>query len=179
MQRTWQSVSKTTVALLGIIVIAAGGCDSLLTDIADIADTPGIAPDSEVARPADQFVTIAFRNLATTDAVDVEFYTTMTRPENLPDGLFIEENAVTASLGVAGTGLLVPGSTDVLEIPCNDNLIVGTAGGEFLDNETGETTGRGEPRWLEATSTGLCGAIVGFTFDISGDTFITTVELRQ
>jgi len=179
MRRTWQSVSKTTVALVGIIGIAAGGCDSLLNDIAEFADTTRTAPDSEVAGPADQFVTIAFRNLANADAVNVEFYTTTTPPENLPEGLFTEENLVTASLGVAGTGLLIPGATDVLEIPCNGNLIVGTAGGEFLDNETGETTGRGVPRWLEATSTGLCGAIVGFTFDVNGDTFITTVELRR
>ncbi len=171
MRKIWKSLSRNTAPLFGIILIASGGCELAIPD--------ETTPDSEIGRPAEQFVTIAFRNLSTVNTVDVEFHAVTSVEVSLPEGLFTDENRVSESLGVAGTGLLIPGATDILEISCTENLVIGTAGGTFLDNETGELNGRGEPRWLDATSAGLCGAIVGFTFESSGDTFATKVEIRR
>jgi len=156
-----------------VVLLAATGCGTALPGFDELA------PGTDVGRQADQVVTIAFRNLATTEAVNVEFHTATAPLASLPDDLFVEQNSVTINIGIAGTGLLFPGATDILELPCNANLIIGTAGGKFLDNETGELLGRGQPRWLDATSVGLCGAIVGFTFEPVGDTFVTNVELKR
>lgn len=171
--RTNAVAAVGVVAVVLVAVVGVVGCDVALSGFDDFA------PGTDVGRPVEQVVIIAFRNLATIDAVNVEFHTTTAPVANLPDGLFVEENGVTTNLGVAGTGLLIPGATDILELPCDANLIIGTAGGGFLNNETGEPAGRGEPRWLDATSVGLCGAIVGFTFEGTGGTFVTTVEIRR
>jgi hypothetical protein len=170
MRKTGRRVGGTSVSAI-VVFLAAAGCELVIPDES--------VPTGDAGRPVEQVVTIAFRNLATTDAVNVEFHTTTDPAAVLPQDLFVQANEITANLGVAGTGLLIPGATDVLEIPCDASLVIGTAGGVFVDNETGETTGRGVPRWLDATSAGLCGAIVGFTFAASGDTFLTSVEIRR
>lgn len=171
MRKTWQGVAGGSAAAAIVVLVAATGCELALPDES--------APPGDVGRPVEQIVTIAFRNLATTDAVNVEFHTTTDPAATPPQDLFVDANKITANVGVAGTGLLIPGATDVLEVPCDANLVIGTAGGAFVDNETGEATGRGVPRWLDETSAGLCGAIVGFTFSASGDTFLASIEIRR
>ena len=124
-------------------------------------------------------VKIRFRNLLILEAVDVQFYVADTALSNLPDDLFLPENLVTASIGVAGTGIVQPQKDDVIELPCTDNLTIGTQGGRFTDNETGEPRGTGAPRWVQEGPVELCGSIVSFEFsagESDGD-FNTTLTV--
>jgi len=171
MRKTGPGGHNQAAGLAVLCFLCTGGCGQ------NLGGDP--VPDAGAGRSVEQSVMVAFVNLSTTDAVNVEFHTTSSPVANLPDDLLTIENSLSAGIGVAGTGLLVPGATDVLEVSCNENLIIGTAGGAFLDNESGEPTGRGQPRWLDATSVGLCGAIVGFTFDGRDGAFTTTVEIRR
>ena len=122
-------------------------------------------------------VLIRFRNLAPVDAVDVEFYATNEALEALPDDLFQDEHRVTASIGIAGTGIIQPFREDAITFPCTADLTVGTAGGHFADNETGEAAGAGTARWAQELPLGLCGRVVTFEFFAQGEGFSTTLTV--
>ncbi len=137
----------------------------------------GISGSDDGVDIADDVVAVAFRNLTTTDAVNVEFYATSDPLVALPDGLFLPGNLVSAHIGVAGTGIVRPLSNDVIEFPCDENLVIGTLGGTFSDDESGEFRGTGERRWAEAGPLGLCGNVVTFEFASEGGTFTTNVRV--
>ena len=166
--------------LLGITFVAwlsvtSGGCASDM-----FIEDPTTAPSDEPAPatdPSTATVTIRFRNVAVDEAVNVEFYATNDPTVELPDGLFVEQNLVTASIGVAGTGILEPLRDDTLEFPCTEQLVVGTLGGTFLDNETGEERGTGVARWARDTALGLCGHKILFEFSNEFGTFTTRVAI--
>jgi hypothetical protein len=130
----------------------------------------GVPPDREIVR-------VRFANLTTQEAVDVEFFASNEPLENLPDDLLLPEHQVTASIGVAGTGIIEPGGQDVIEFPCTPNLTLGTRGGSFVDNETGEPRGAGTPRWAQQGPLALCGAVVMFRFSGDGVDFTTTLTI--
>ncbi|RME41468.1 MAG: hypothetical protein D6788_01150 [Planctomycetota bacterium] len=120
-------------------------------------------------------MTVQFRNFTAGEAVDVGFFVSPTPPVVLPDDLFVEENRFLTSVGVAGTGIVQPLSQDIIEIPCSEGLTLGTSGGRFVDNETGELRGVGQPRWVQEGPLALCDAIVTFEFDGDGTEFTTRV----
>lgn len=153
------------------------GCESDLAGLIPglVEQTPE-QPASGSERVPDQ-VTLRFRNFTASEAVDVEFFAAEVAPANLPDGLFVEQHRVTASLGVAGTGIVQPLREDVITLPCTPSLTVGVLGGRFLDNETGEFRGTGAQRWLQEGPLSLCGSTVTFEFSGAGDTFTTTVRI--
>ena len=97
----------------------------------------------------DQTVRIRFVNLAVNEAVNVEFYATDDPLELLPDDLFVDENLVTANIGVAGLGIIEPSAVDSIDFPCTEGLTIGTLGGIFLDNDSGELRGVGTARWAQ------------------------------
>ena len=128
-------------------------------------------------QPTADAVIVRFRNLTLSDAVNVEFYATNDPLETVPGDLFLPQNLVTASIGVAGTGIVQPRTEDAIALPCTANLTLGTAGGSFSDNESGEPRGLGIPRWAREGPLALCGAVV--TFEFSGDDadFITILTI--
>ena len=133
-------------------------------------------PSSPTVVSTDE-VLVRFRNLAPVDAVDVEFYATNEPLETVPDDLFHEEHLVTASIGIAGTGIIQPFHEDAVTFPCTIDLTVGTAGGRFAHNETGEAAGVGTIRWAQEEPLGLCGRVVSFEFFAQGEGFGTTLTV--
>ncbi len=176
-----RAARTTTVSVLVLVTLAAmlssggAGCavDLPFDDpTAVLSDDPAPAADPKTA-----IVTIRFRNLAVDEAVNVEFYATNEPLVSLPDDLFVERNLVTAGVGIAGTGILEPLRDDTVEFPCTEHLVVGTLGGTFLDNETGETRGTGVARWAQDAALGLCGHKILFEFVNEFGTFSTRIAV--
>jgi len=163
------------VTLVAILAVGGTGC-ALDFPLVDPTTAPPDDP-AQAAEPPTTVVTIRFRNLAVDEAVNVEFYATNDPLVALPDDLFVEANLVTVSIGIAGMGLLEPLSEDTLEFPCTEHLVVGTLGGTFLDNETGERRGAGVTRWAENVALGLCGHKILFEFVNEFGTFTTRVAI--
>ena len=160
------------VAMGGLVVGVAGGLTGCSVDVSAGLALPG---DDIEAAPA--VVTIRFRNFSLETAVNVEFHATNDPLDILPDDLFVADNLVTASVGVAGTGIIQPLSIDVIEFPCTDDLTIGTAGGTFLNNDTGDVIGVGIPRWVGEGQIGLCGSLVTFDFSRRADQFTTDLRV--
>jgi hypothetical protein len=162
--------------MLALLCVAAGlwlaGCSIELGPGSDADPAPNPSDD----RPVEK-VAVRFRNLTQTEAIDVEFYFSPQLLDILPDDLFQDAYRVRANIGVAGTGILVPKSQDVLEFECGDHVTLGTTGGTFLDNETGEPRGTGVPRWAQNGPLNLCGHIVTIDFMAAGEGFETAIRL--
>jgi hypothetical protein len=139
----------------------------------------GIIDDNNDGVVSDNEVMVVIRNRTADQAVDVEIHATDESLAVLPTDLFVDDFLITSGIGLAGTGILAPRAADFIELPCNDDTVIGTAGGAFLDNATGDETGRGVARWLEAAPLGLCGSIVTFSFDEDGGDFVTLVEISR
>lgn len=162
--------------------LAAGlaGVVSCTIDLEREVPVPDGTSSSEIElRPSEDTVAIRFRNLTADEAVNVEFHATNELLQDLPDDLFLAENLVTTSIGVAGTGIIQPWQQDVIEFPCTANLTVGTRGGSFADSESGEPRGAGTPRWAQEGPLGLCGAVVTFDFIGDGAEFTTVLSIGQ
>jgi len=144
--------------------------------LAGEVDSQGEQPGG---RPRSDVITIRFRNLTAREAVNVEFHATNSELAVVPDDLFTPANLINASVGVAGTGIVQPVNVDIIEYRCTDTLTIGTAGGEFLDNESGEFRGRGAPRWLQEGPLALCGSVVTFEFLGDGGSFMTVVSVQH
>lgn len=153
------------------------GCsgDFLVELIPDSDPTPGASPGSITADE----VLIRFRNFSQTDAVNVEFFASNTALAALPEDLFVDEHRTSVSIGVAGTGILQPLDTDEVLFPCTADLVIGTTGGTFIDNDTGEVRGDGDIRWVQDAAVGLCGRKVTFGFGPVDDGFITRLTVGQ
>lgn len=136
-------------------------------------------PPDDITQVAEDMVMVRFRNLAISEAVDVEFYATNEPLENLPDDLFDSGHLLSEEMGIgfAGTGLVPPLRQEVIEVPCSDELIIGTSGGRFVDSDTGELRGVGRPLWLKAEGLGLCGSVVMFEFSSGERDFTTTLTI--
>ena len=167
------SFMMRTAVALGLAAIFGGcGLSGLDGDAAGPSDEP--APASE---PPPAVVTIRFRNLAVDEAVNVEFYATHGPVTDLPDDLFVEQNLITENVGIAGTGILEPLREDTLSYPCSDQLVIGTLGGTFLDNETGELRGHGVARWAQDVALELCGRRVLIEYSYELGTFGTRIAV--
>lgn len=124
-------------------------------------------------------MTIVFRNLTADEAVEVEFHATADPLERLPDDLFDPANGyqVVRHIGVGGRGIIAPAEEDLVGLDCTDGLTIGTAGGRFVDNESGDEQGTGTARWIQEGGQFSCGAIVIFEFLRDGDEFKTNLLL--
>ena len=141
-------------SILGLVPLACS------VDVGEVVprSAPGIEETDQTV------VRIRFLNLTSANAVDVEFYASNEPVATLPDDLFVPANRITASIGVAGTGILQPANQDTIGFPCTSTLTLGTLGGSFVDNETGEPHGTGTARWIQEQPLGLCGGIVTFVY---------------
>jgi len=159
----------TRFLCLSPILTALAGCGL------DIAGSILVSPTGNGPDP--DTVTIVFRNQTVTDAVDVQFFASNAILLNVTQELFVDANKVVSSIGVAGTGIIQPGDADVISLPCANDLSVGTAGGRFLDNETGAVSGQGIMRWVQERPLGLCGGVVRLDFYEDGANFRTSIRV--
>lgn len=177
LKRSWRGfvgylstrVAPWPATVAGVLVTCGGGCGFVLPDefLQDIPTVDDVAPSPD---PTTTSVTVRFRNLSASEAVNVEFYASTAPLSAIPNDLFVEDNLVTSSIGVAGTGILEPLREDTLAMTCNSDLVIGTLGGSFLDNETGALLGLGQSRWSQDSAQGLCGREVLLEFGrFSGD----------
>jgi hypothetical protein len=152
----------------------------LLDEDATVGAGTGTASDNAASEPLPEAqVAVRFANTTLNEAVNVQFYASSNILEQVPDDLFADpENLVTANLGVAGTGLIEPGEKDEITLDCDENLIFGTLGGLFLDNESGDERGNGERRWVEQRALGVCGGTVTFMFTQEGESYRTRLTVK-
>lgn len=124
--------------------------------------------------PPPEFVTIRFVNASPDQALQVEFYATNEPLEAIPADLFADNvYLVLESIGLAGSGLLAPLSEDEIQFDCTEALTIGTLGGEFRDNETGEVLGRGSELFVPPGGFPLCGRTVVYTYFSTGGEYQT------
>ena len=72
-------------------------------------------------------------------ALDVQFHLSTDPGVVSQTALFAAGNAFRDGIGFLSLGILAPGETIARLFDCTDSLILGTAGGEFLDDESGQT----------------------------------------
>ena len=175
-------MKKDTIITFGQVVLLSylvGGLASAMVGCS-VDFSGSIPPFGALPEPPDRnedTVRVRFRNLTRTEAVNVEFHVSNTALDDLPDDLFVDEHLVTESIGVAGTGIIEPQTDDEIDLPCTDGLTLGTSGGVFLDNDTGQERGVGTARWVQESPLGLCGSIVTMWFFIVDDEFQTILTI--
>lgn len=176
-----RSSLNVSLGLLGafVSVLLVPGCSFELLATGDLpADTSTPPIDDEESNSSNK-VTIRFINLTEDQAVDVEFYVEEEPIDRIPDELFVAANLIRRSIGVAGSGLIPPGRADEISLDCNPDLVFGTRGGRFLDAESGDLVGEGEPRWVQEGPLGLCGTVVAIEFFRDGNEFKTGITVAR
>ncbi len=124
-------------------------------------------------------MTVQFVNLTDSTAVDVQFFVSNEVIEPVRDNLFAEENLVTRSIGLAGSGIISPRATDSIPLPCTPGLTIGTLGGVFTEAESGDVFGTGQERWVTEDPVGFCGSRVTFEFSLVDDEYLTRVRIGR
>ncbi|MCB9866444.1 MAG: hypothetical protein H6816_07405 [Phycisphaerales bacterium] len=135
----------------------------------DTNGTPQPTPGPSVA--------IRFANL-TDLAVLADVYVSTNGADLSPDALFVSDNLLMDGVGLASTGVLVPQSTDSVEVPCVDGMVVATTGGVFRDPDTGEELGTGNQRILQQGLVFDCEAEITFVYRLEGDVYEVVVTLN-
>ena len=146
------------------------------------SDDGSVANDNSDPTSGDNQISIGFRNFATTEAVRLEFYLATGPLDALPGDLFLVENLIGGDneidgqgIGVANQAILEPQQQDWISVACDQDFAVGTTGGTFLDEESGELRGVGTMRWAQEGAQFACGAVIVFEYAPDGDGFTTTL----
>ncbi len=130
-----------------ITLSVAAGCDG--TDTAAIIDALtnnsnsnpdpiGNGPNEPLPPPDPDATTITLTN-ASDFALDVQFFTSTDPAVTSESDLLSEDNQFRNGIGFLSLGILSSGESVDISLACSDFLFVGTAGGEFLDANTGES----------------------------------------
>ena len=170
---TVASLSQMALAVIPLFTVVCVGCGTLRVST---GDGDGEGPPAAAEPTGLDSLRVEFRNLSAT-AVDTQFYTTDDPAALLPDDLLVPDNLRRSGIGVAGTGILGPFSVDEVELGCSEDLVVGTAGGEFLDADLGTPLGQGPVRFMQAGFQFDCGA--SLVLEYSQTTGGYTVTLFQ
>jgi len=125
--------------------------------------------------PGEASVLVRFVN-ETDVVVEVQFHATLDDIGGSADALFVPQYLVIQDIGVAGTGLLIPKSADTIKWPCTDGLIVGVAGGQFLDPNSGAELGTGPARIIQQGLVFDCGATITFRYQETDAGFSVAVS---
>jgi len=165
--------------MLVLLVTFAGlGCTIDFIPI----DDGVVVNDNSDPTGGDSQISIGFRNFATTEAVRLEFYLSIGPLDALPGDLFVVENLIGGDnqidgqgIGVANQAIIGPRQQDWISVACDQELTVGTTGGTFLDEESGELRGVGTMRWAQEGAQFACGAVIVFEYAPDGDRFTTTL----
>ena len=176
-KRAW--LVPTVACLLAVVLAGGAGCSTDFLVGQPLGELPNPSEPGGGSVEVGPTVTVRFVNLSLNAGVDVAFYATNEAVEVLPDDLFVETFAVSSGIGFVGLGILGPGGTDSIDFPCSETLTLGTTGGVFLDNETGEVVGEGTPRWVQEGPVGLCGFAVTFSYVPNGDSFETVLTVGE
>lgn len=142
----------------------------------DIGSTDGNGDDADRQRDdvGVDSVLVAFVNLTSVD-VDTEFYVANEPLDDVEAELFVPANRIQVGIGVAGTGILLSGTADAIDVPCSDDLVLGTTGGTFKDPDLGTSLGTGDMRILMEGLVFDCGDTLTFTYAEEGGEF--TVDI--
>lgn len=163
------NIRRPGLLLAGWMFLALTGCGgTIIIDPGGNGGDPGNTDDQ---------VVLHLQN-ATRAAVRPDLYVGTNGSDATADNLFAPENIFTNGVGLAGSGLMAPVSSDDVRIDCASGLVIGTPGGEFIDDETGESLGTGPSRILVQGLVFDCGAEITLTFRQTENGFTTTVELR-
>jgi hypothetical protein len=122
-------------------------------------------------------ITVRVVNASPNRAVDVQLYATGQGVGNPDTDLFIPANQRAAGIGFAGSGILPAGQTDEMTVACAEANAVGTRGGVFLNQDTGEAVGTGTQYVLFQITQFQCGSTIVFTYAPSGNGFLTSVQI--
>lgn len=159
---------------VALVALLSAGCDFVPTNPDDGGgdiDTNGTQP---VPGPS-----IAIRFANSTDlAVLADVYVSTNGADLTPEVIFAPANQLTDGVGLASTGVLVPDSTDAVEIPCSAGMVVATTGGVFRDPDTGEELGTGTQRILQEGFVFDCEAEITFVYrEVDGEyTVVVTLN---
>ena len=74
--------------------------------------------------------------------------------------------------------MLVPNSTDSVQVACVADMLVATTGGVFRDPDSGEDLGTGPERILQEGLVFDCGAEITFVYRMVDDEFTVVVTLN-
>ncbi len=167
---SWLKPKRKILGLLTVVLLASTAC-SVTADFG----TPAGSGGGSSTRLDD--VIVVFKNLTNSEAVDVEFHSTAEPLQNMPEDLFDPDNnfRILQGIGTGGSGRLAPGQEDSIKLDCSEDLALGTAGGTFVDNETGDERGRGNQQWLQGGGQFSCGKTFIFQFAGSGSSFTTEI----
>lgn len=172
-------VTFPVARLLSVLVagmFSLAGCG--VSIIGDNGNNGGGGGGTGGPPPPEAFIALSLVNLTNTTVV-AELYVSTNALANPAEDLFDDDNLFTDRVGIAATGLLAPLSSDDVEIPCTPDLVVGTAGGRFLDNETGELLGTGSQRVLQQGLVFDCGARVTLLYrSLGSDEFTVDISLE-
>lgn len=170
---------QNVLRLLLPVGVALAGCTTTAQPSGSPSTTNRNSSTTNPPATGDSEVRVRFRN-ETTAVVETQFYATNEPVTAIPDDLFVPANLVTVTgdkgIGVAGRGLLTPGSSDSINFPCTEDLLLGTTGGRFQDAELGTDLGQGPRRWLEEGAVFDCGATITFTYKEESGGFTVDVS---
>lgn len=161
----------------GAALLLNSGCSALGSGGGDASGVGQSLGPVDTGQNQASVVTVRFVNLTDTAAVDVQFHVSNETIESVPDDLFVDENLVTRSIGLAGSGIIAPRATDAIQIPCAPDLTLGSLGGVFAEAESGDVFGTGQPRWVTEDPVGFCGLQVTFEFSQVDDAYLTRVRI--
>ncbi|MHC4442081.1 MAG: hypothetical protein ACYTA5_05750, partial [Planctomycetota bacterium] len=137
--------------------------------LVDATVQPGSTVDANSVR-------IRFLNQST-QALDVQFYATasdLTNPADVNTVLFASGNQVTADIGFAGTGLIPAGKSDEITLDCAAARTLGTLGGRFVNENTGEQVGTGQQRAFSIDLQYSCGDTLSIIYQATSNGYQTT-----
>lgn len=153
LERLGKYTNRGLLVVLGaMLVVSLSACD--LTFEPNPDGDSGELPTPDNPAPISDTVELRLVNL-TSSALEAQIYIDTNGSSATPETLFTPANLFTDKIGLAASGLIAPAGSDTAEIDCFDGLVLGTDGGSFLDVETGQELGSGEPRLLQQ----------GFVFD--------------
>lgn len=128
-------------------------------------------PDDDGTPPPDS-VRVVLRNNHPSAAVDVDLFATATAVTNVDAELFTLANEI-GNLGFAGTGLIPAGDEDSVILSCAEARVIGTSGGRFVDPDSNEELGFGQPRVVSQDVSFSCGDTITFQFESRDGGFAT------
>lgn len=156
--------------LAGLASLSPAGCGFDFPE-----ETPEPTPTSQ---PEPEDVIFLRLENETSFALETELYLGTNGLAATPENIFVPENIYTNGVGLASSGLLPPRDDDDVIIPCGEGLVVATAGGTFLDPETGEVEGTGPNRILQQDLVFDCGVVMTFTYRQTANGFTVLVTLE-
>jgi len=156
-------------AMISFQCLGCGGTASL----GQADDVGGDSADASAAPvgPTGLDDTVAVVLVNSSDfALDVRFHLSTDAEVASQEALFVTENGYRDRIGFLSLGILAPRESVARLFECTGALIFGTAGGEFLDDETGESVSQGSIRRFAALGPQFgCGSLVTFEFIVDDE----------